>query len=708
MDEAVAAGWQRYDGEDDSIEDEEDTASRRVVWATPAHQPVAVSATNNPGNTPSSLGTTVTFLGGPQEDTPGDVKRDHNRGPPASPTSGSSDEADVDEDVSVAEESQVEDGTALVDRRQLHALLDELLLGSHPSPPESGGLFAPHIESPRRGPSHFSPSSKAKGTPESSGEPADTATPLHDGEDGAFQTPHKVVVQKASEGDSSSDGDQSDADSLDLGVPTTMWPRKEIDKFSASKNSRSENGAIVNMGKFSNMFTPQEALAINRFRNVPDATDGEESVDETDDEQHEGAHVFLLAEGARYSGHEDGSAKTNDLFNIREASYQAFEATIDRPNMTLDGNITNKFQRDVEESLGHLNFAPRFENDDDDDAMWEDLKVVGCDNQTSRDQAHGPPAEDQCFGGIQLVSPKFFTGNEKPTKPAQSLPTSIMSPLASMVHPMDLKLFDAEPRKTPAAKKPRTWSLSSESESDERASVSSGPASRVETGVLQTDQYTISESPDTEGRRSNLASSFRSSTKGNRVAYNLSSGKKSMSKTERVYSQSFLPNRPLLSPADLPVPSRRANVDHGTLTVLLVEMQSKIFEVVAVDVQRDTTVGDVLAKARSTASDPALSEQKYVSFCYGLQEFGAPMLPVKVVIDWEKHKTRPLVVAVPAGSTAAAMQSVKRVLWKNPKMRVWWKQQDPFQPTSWKDSSTPEADLPPPNQGQAMSERTEL
>jgi hypothetical protein len=295
---------------------------------------------------------------------------------------------------------------------------------------------------------------------------------------------------------------------------------------------------------------------------------------------------------------------------------------------------------------------------------------------------HCSPASDTCFGGIQLVSPKFLSTGEDSTKPPKAVPAAgLTSPLSSMVHSMNLELFDSKEIRSPVVKlQISNMSVSVSSESVEFASPSAGPVQRAPTSVLQSERYTISESPEDGSGRSTLSSAFKSSTKTNRVAYKLSSGKKSMSKTQRLYSKSFLPNKQVLSPEDCPTVSRCLNPNHGILSILLVDMRNKIFEVVACDVNRETTVGDVLAKARSMATDPALSEQKYVSFCYGMQEFGAPMLPVHVVIDWEKHRTRPLVVAVPMGATAHEMQSVKRVLWKNPKLRDWWTQHDPFQP----------------------------
>lgn len=700
MEEAVAAGWKCYDGEEESSEDEEGSPAGKGLWNTPGDG--APKSSESPNNSPlksHELKTAPSYVGltaesggtslqlfAPAYFDPCSGGRSQN------PTSGSS-EADDGESVA---ESQSEDGTALADKKDLHALLNELLLQSPPLP-ERSGLFSPRKESPRKGFSSFTPRYERSESSESTSEPTETETSFNEKvKDGAFQPPSTGVapVDSDSCSMSSSDGEESEADSLDLGVSTTIWQsQEETSKFSSSNTNKSAKGAIANLVRMSNMYTPHASSPRKGGFCLQDETDGEESVNDTDDEQHEGNGVFLLTEGARYSGHKNGSANENDLFGIHEAKYQAFEAVADIFNGPAGNheNASNQFQPQGEESGSFLEFTPRF-NDEDDGCLEGHLKTATLVGNSMNDadikgQAQGHPGGDTCFGGIQLVSPKFFNNSEKSTKPAKGPPASFMSPLSSMVHPMNLELFDIKSNRSSIAKQVSNRSMSSSSESGDKMSVSFNPVQRAPTSVLQSEHFKITEAPDKESRRSGLASSFRSSTKTNRVAYNLSSGKKAMSKTQQVYSKSFLPSKPLLNPEDIPVSTRQVNTNHGTLSILLVDMRNKIFEVVTCDVNRETTVGDVLAKARSLATDPALSEQKYVSFCYGEQEFGAPMLPVHVVVDWEKHKTRPLVVAVPTGATSAEMRSVKRVLWKNPKMRGWWKQQDPFQPAPKKEKS---------------------
>jgi hypothetical protein len=272
---------------------------------------------------------------------------------------------------------------------------------------------------------------------------------------------------------------------------------------------------------------------------------------------------------------------------------------------------------------------------------------------------------------------------------------------------------------------------------------------------LNTEKYTIVGKSPTSESRSRLASSFRSSsmqqqdsgdrTKG-RVTYNLSSGKKSMSKEERVRVQSLLPKRPILTAEDCasyqnerkerdddedksptfqlneskqrlsqlssPMSISSGSIKHRgqqnqTIAILLIEPQLKIFEVVFLDDLnlREATVGDALAKARANAIDPTLSEQKYNSLCNENQELAAPMLPVDFLLSniSDRAKTEKsnnidmgnsdnttnngsihgatLLVAVPVGSTATEMQSIKTILWKNPKTARWWDQQDPLRPT---------------------------
>jgi hypothetical protein len=155
--------------------------------------------------------------------------------------------------------------------------------------------------------------------------------------------------------------------------------------------------------------------------------------------------------------------------------------------------------------------------------------------------------------------------------------------------------------------------------------------------------------------------------------------------------------------------------------VLLVEPAQKIFEVVKIDpsaVSETTgasptsrggksaplhlsegglTVGDVLAQARTGATDPALASQKYVSLCNGMQELAAPMLPVDLLSrpnkdkggdngsERKKRRKFPeMLMAVPEGSTADVVRQIHSRLMQNPRMQRWWRQQDPFDSSSKK------------------------
>ena len=618
--------------------------------------------------------------------------------------------------------------TALQDTEQLEQLLQDLQTRTPPSP-ERAGTFSPTKESPERGYSDFTPrlepqpeegtndtaaaashSSTMEVTTTVSADITESTAEVSETEEPSSSSPQQeqhvaevvsaVTVEtiestpranKNHEDDSDDDDDDddnapSDDDSLDLGVSTSVWP-------SQTNHHGDTVARISTLAR--GIFSPSDLLATKSFDE-----DGAESLEDEDDddatlgeEKHEGADVFLATEGARYGkGANPGSPGRNDLFRVQEAeSPTANGAAAQNPSLKMF------VADDDDESSGGgdgLDFQPRYqenqgENDDDDKDMWEDLKVVTKDlseekevgekDRNGNDPAKSKEETSSCFGSIQFVSPKLFEEGESKAvqaPEAKSTPQrdSLMSPLSSMVHPMDLKLFVFTGMN--ADMDDSFSSVGSESVADD--SIASCPVERSPCSVFLSDQHSISGT-ETKNRRSNLSSSFRSSTKSNRVAYRLGSGKKSMSPTDRIYSKSFLPSKPVLNPADLPSTRKRVTNDRS-LSILLVEMSQKIFEIVSVDIFADTTVGDALAKARSVATDPALSEQKYVSICYGSQDFGAPMLPVSLLIDWNRHKTRPLAVAVPTGHSAAEMQAVKRVLSKNPRIQRWWRQQDPFHP----------------------------
>lgn len=606
MDEAVAAGWRVYEGEEESSSEEEGNIEK------------VISVTAVPYEMLSPL--------------------DARYGKHSPNITSDSSEADDEDSLT---ESKAEDGTALVDEASLNALLDELRVKSF-IPLKSNENVSP-VE--REASSFATPRFIPTEVSESTTKPTETETDFDC--NGDIRAGNGMGEE--SENNSTGEGG-SEADSLDLGVSTSVWPSQGSQEI-----------------KFFSPYTKSE--------DYWNDLDGEESLDDSVvEKEHEGNEIFLLTEGARYS-----EEYKNALFNIQEAdisSYPIFELeprNLNRisVNDLHGGDTDNSFKPgDLEcrETKGDLKMASRHDNGTN----------VNDTYAQAQESTNAEPMDSGVFGSFQLMH--LNSCEKSTTSPKNPLP-SFVSPLASLVHPMNLDLFDSKSEVMPVVKPSSDRSMSSWSEQDDKESVASCPVQRLPSSILKSEQYTISESDDVNRRR-NLASSFLSTTKGNRVAYNLSSGKKAMSKTQRVYSKSYLPSKPLLSPKDIPVSTRPVTMNHhgSTLSILLVDMKHKIFEVVTVDVNRETTIGDVLAKARSIATDPALSEQKYLSFCYGDQEFGAPMLPVNVVIDWKKHKTRPLVVAVPVGTTAVEMRSVKRVLWKNPKMKSWWQQQDPFQP----------------------------
>jgi hypothetical protein len=602
MEEALAAGWKHYNSDEESS-DEEAFSDRLDDTET-----TDVSHGMSDGRTSGGY----------------DIE-DGSYFPNARSLEGQDDED--------SDPGGDEDDNALVDDN-LHILLDNLIQQSL-SPSHDGNYVFQEVE--RKKMEMTSVVSLC------TGEIAETRGIVEDTKEND-DTPADPVSSTSSIASSRGDDEQiSDADSLDLGVPTSMWPshQKENAFIANTSTNIAAKRAIADLVQVSNVF-PEKISPRMAFPECDIFEDDHSSDDE--DEPHTGSEVFLFTEGARYSDQRRmGNSVTNDLFEVEES--------------------TSLFSP-MEPSEHTLDEGPQL-------VVRKELKIDTLDN-ISQDQ-------ERCFGGIQLISPTFFNSEPRlAEKSASSSPAPVMSPLSSMVHPMNLSLFSSKDLTLSSRKKETADVLNMGRKAPK-------PVDHLPTSILKSEEHSF-DLVDSENRRSNLATSFRSSTKTNRLAYHLSSGKKSMSKSERVYSKSYLPpNHQIHSTlsASLPPPSR-SPINRGSLAILLVDIVSKIFEVVSIDIQQDTSVGDVLAKARTCATDPALSEQKYVSFCYGDQEFGAPMLPVNLVIDWEKHKTRPLVVAVPVGTTAYEMQSVKRVLWKNPKLRDWWKQEDPFMPKSKK------------------------
>jgi hypothetical protein len=620
MKEALAAGWHRYNSDEECSDDDDDNSAVHELLQMDDTETTEMSPSicmNNEGQVEMKVYTSASF--------PNPVSLDG--------------EMDYDDDDSTVESDDAgEDGNALAND-DLHALLDKLNQQSTPS--STSGLF------------YFEGGTKKEYDGERECAKVSTEAKETKSKENIDENDDRIapVLSPNSSIDSSDDEDViSDTDSLDLGVPTTVWPSQKDDPFAINTTTNaSAKRTIADIVTIANVFSPAEKYSMTSMStNYNAVADSDNDVDATysddgeDDEPHEGSEVFLLTEGVRYSGQGmDGYNLGNDLLHIQETSAMSF-SNEPESNSTQDEYVQRKSK---------------------------DLTLVIIEDNAK------PQNSENCFGSIQLVSPKFFNTDEKPKVPEETQPVPVMSPLSSMVHPMNLALFDSNDLdESIKQREARKLLLDDKKDSDPVK-----PVERIPTSILKSieQEYGLS---DNETRRSNLSTCFKSSTKSNRIAYHISDGKKSMTKSERLYSKSFLPDHQIQNPKSNARSLSSRSSNRGSLAVLLADLKTKVFEVVAIDIQQDTSVGDVLSKARTSATDPALSEQKYVSFCYGTQEFGAPMLPVNLVIDWDKHKTRPLVVAVPVGSTANEMQSVQRVLWKNPKLRYWWKQDDPFVP----------------------------
>jgi hypothetical protein len=608
MKEALAAGWQRYtsdneDSDDDGDDNDNDSAVQDLLQIDETER-TEVShsmSMNNDGIVQMNM-----------------YAND------ASPRPVSFD-GDIDDDSSMESDDDEDADESALANVDLHVFLDQL---SQQTNPKNRAELNPYKDGVQTAQSNDQDRTEIPIGNRSKKDQVDTTVPSHDSMD-------------------SSDEDDgiSEIDSLDLGVPTSVWPSANENPYAAATNSSTTKCAIAEIVTITNVFSPSQEKQAYQNYNGADTDYADENYSD-DDEPHEGSEVFLFTEGARYSGRSTGRTSVgNELTNIHEKESLSF--------------LANESKIDEGEDI-----------DDTFESRGADLTlVINDDNDDAK-----PRSGDNCFGSIQLISPKFFNTDEKPLSSNDTQPTPVMSPLSSMVHPMNLALFDFNDVDRSIKQREEKRLLFNESGG------STNRVDRVPTSILTSIEQDYAFTDD-ENRRSKLSTSFKSSTKSNRIAYHISNGKKSMSKTELVYSKSFLPKEQVQNiQISSSTRSSSQHSNRGSLAVLLADIKTKVFEVVAIDVQQDTSVGDVLSKARSSATDPALSDQKYTSFCYGVQEFGAPMLPVNLVIDWEKHKTRPLVVAVPVGSTASEMQSVKRVLWKNPKLRDWWKQDDPFVP----------------------------
>jgi hypothetical protein len=174
--------------------------------------------------------------------------------------------------------------------------------------------------------------------------------------------------------------------------------------------------------------------------------------------------------------------------------------------------------------------------------------------------------------------------------------------------------------------------------------------------------------------------------------------------------------------------SMRGIVTHYSISILLIEPVHKVFEIVTVDVTRTMSLKETLANACIAAADPILAEQKYISLCSDVKVLSNMSSPVSKLIqkpsdlsknenvktvsnkmlENEKHKEalmrremeRQLLVAVPLRSNFKECQMIRRILWKNTKLQLWWstyQMKNVQYATPWSASSTAAITAPVPS-----------
>ena len=469
------------------------------------------------------------------------------------------------------------------------------------------------------------------------------------------------------------DDDDSDDDSFDYAAWTTKTSLDVLEPVLTAAPSPPTVQAVVTPTTPTTTTTTDLVQLSAQSRMQDDASSGHEDSDD-DEEPHEGAEVFLIAQGNRYGGGDSTATTSSGLFPIQTVE----------PTPTTGSSVTGSLASRLmgSGSVSHTFASPTPANSTEQQqqqhvvnlrnltevnpatpsGVWEDLAFTPGGTYMTPDPTATETTTQQA-GLFASPPPKQVNEQKMEQEPQQPL----FSPLSSMVHSIDLSLFqnNNDPH--------MDESFSTiESYSDVR-SVASCPIAFNEEPLLRGESYSFDDNDGTSNARRALSSSFRSS-QSRRVAYSLHSGKRSMTQAERLYSKALLPKRLDVTGGKGDKKEYPYKNDPNTVSVLLAHVQEHVFEVVAVHVYPDTTVGDVLSQARSNATDPVLAAQTYTSLCVGRHEYAAPMLPLHIVA----HTGR-LVTAVPEHVTAKTMQAVQTVLFRNPKLRQWWKQQQPVE-----------------------------
>ena len=135
-------------------------------------------------------------------------------------------------------------------------------------------------------------------------------------------------------------------------------------------------------------------------------------------------------------------------------------------------------------------------------------------------------------------------------------------------------------------------------------------------------------------------------------------------------------------------PHRMLPPPPNKIYVLLLEIPNKLFEICPVDYVRDMTVGDVLTKVRTNASDPVLAAQSYRGLLNEDTEFSAWVLPISLLLDPATDgrvagtsTAKPLITALPPNASATECRHIRHILMGHPTLQKFWEKDDPFEPS---------------------------
>jgi hypothetical protein len=262
-----------------------------------------------------------------------------------------------------------------------------------------------------------------------------------------------------------------------------------------------------------------------------------------------------------------------------------------------------------------------------------------------------PEKKPKVFSNVQLIRSRFFDGYQVNTR------------------------FDQVESEKPV--------LTKQVETRQLEQVAKEPAEDVhaleqETGKRRTSKAYIMNPPVAEikGHRRRISSDFSdvsslSGCKHNPLEFSLENGFERLSPFFRSISEDIV--RSLERRA-----AREQHNVYGSDThlktnvppkclILLMDPRKKIFEIVQVPYQPETTtVGEMLAQLHHQATDYRLARQTYTGLAYQGMHICAPMVPVDIILEAEASG-RPL-LAVPESYSAGQVEIMGNTLLETPKV----------------------------------------